>query len=216
MKKNRKLNWQVIFSFFTINLFFVVIIIFLSLNKDVLADTGSTVLFTTQNIQKGIGLILENNGIKRFAAKAEKINPDTTKLSFDTGINSISDGALISGFGLADTTSLLFAQVINPSNLINLPTNECTPPESSNIKMEGQKGLLISLLEIRDSRRKVIREEIKSRLDNGMYEKLASLEKLFGLEQEKKLSSTLSAYELINRLERIKHSLILFKSRGSL
>src|SRR5690606_18568761 len=85
--------------------------------------------------------------------------------------------------------------------------------DSVDPSMQPQLSLVMNLLQVRDKRRDKVREGIAATLSGELLDKMQRYETGFGLERPAPLLADLTAFELVDRLDRILHTLKKISAR---
>ncbi|MCB0309691.1 MAG: hypothetical protein KDD42_00565 [Bdellovibrionales bacterium] len=154
------------------------------------------------------GLLLSNaKSIQKPNPQVRKYDDSQYLVSFDyepselkgdtvaTAMIVSSDGKVAFG----DVTPILKAG-FSPL-VLNLP--RCAHTETTKVTLQGQYALIESLVNIRSNRLKVLKQGIKKKMSGNLLTRLQNLERGFGLERIRPLSSELPVSELVDRLARL-------------
>ncbi len=157
---------------------------------------------------KGIGLILSEQGTQQLEVRSIiRVNPESMVISLDYNEKEVPRDAVATALVVASDGQTAYGD-LRP--LLNADSKEsylkipqCTPEKVSETRLQGQVGLLESLIEVRSARRGVAQVKVAQLMAGDFLSNLNKLEEGFGLNYPVSLSSDLTPVELIDRLSRL-------------
>lgn len=164
-----------------------------------------------------VGLIInETTTVQKVDAVISRSKDNGIVVSFPFRDSEIKDGAAATAMVIAEDGTMAFGEM----KLIDSPESrrslseipECPAEKIVTSGLEGQLGLLQSLLDVRTARRTNAQRQLQEFLTPEMIAKLSRLEKGFGLVNPTPLSARMSPLELNDRIIRITAALKDFRA----
>jgi hypothetical protein len=167
------------------------------------------VLKTSQEVKTALGVILTDESLQKYPAdKVTRVSASELHVEFEAPSNYQKDPkAFVTAMGVAKSGEVIFADVAPSEVANNASTKACVPSVDTPNSLEGKQSHLFSLLEIRGSRREVLKQQLLLRLKEHELKELNNLENIFGLSRNKVLTAETNIYDLVDRLARLKAAL---------
>ncbi len=155
-----------------------------------------------------IGLILSQNETIQVPVKEMTLTTDNKMIiSIPYNENDTPRDAMATAMLMSKDGELVFANVRRifapepKDSYLDIP--KCAPEKVTEAALEGQTGLVESLVQIRADRRRVAQLAVANEMKGDFLARIQKLESAFGLSNPQPLSPDLPPVVLIDRLSRI-------------
>ena len=172
---------------------------------------------TTLEPTRAVGLVLSPTGTKqKLNTKIEKSRVGAYIVSFDVREQEIVAGTMASAILEGDSGEHAYGNIrplfqgITGKSGLTLP--ECITRTSANPALLGDLSSLLTLVDVRETRREVLLKKIRMVLKGDLLSSLARLELGFGIGDGTPLSAELPPVILLDRLTRIQAALAAYDS----
>jgi hypothetical protein len=160
----------------------------------------------------GVGLLISaGKTIQKVNPKIEKAGPGAITVTIPYSNSEISSDTVATALVVSDKGEVVFGNV-RPvlgteldAALATIPL--CSDDQVNTAALSGQLSLLEELYRIRVKRRDEHKNKAARILSGNLLERLQKLERGFGLAREKELSADLTAFELLDRVSRLRDAL---------
>jgi hypothetical protein len=175
---------------------------------EVFASTITVPVTSSAEIKGAIGLIISPSGlIKQDVKEIKRVSDNLVLIRFDVEDSLLNnEKTKVSAMVILDKSEVAFADVRSPEYKSILPPL-CTTHMEGGLSIEGKQNLILSLIEIRSSRRDVLKEKLTVLLSKHGGLDLEKLESTFGLRSITSIDKESNVYSVLDRLWRLKLAL---------
>jgi hypothetical protein len=168
------------------------------------ATPHAAILRTAQEIKSALGVIVSGSSFQKYEADSiTRVSPQEVHVIFSAPPPAPGTPSYITAMGVSEAGGVLFSD-LRLTELLPYQSKPCTTKPDTPDAIEGRQSHLFSLLDIREARRQVLKEQLQLLTTDSNLKELNNLERLFGLDRTEPLTRDTNSYELMDRLSRLK------------
>ncbi len=182
----------------------VLTILLLVVTKASFASPQVAIIRTAQEVKSALGVIVSGGSFQKYPADSiTRVSPSEVHVIFSAPAPTAEKASYITAMGISDAGVVLFSDLRSTEPLA-YESKICRAIPETPDSIEGRQSHLFSLLDIREARRQVLKEQLKLLTTESNLKELNNLERLFGLDLLDPITRNTNVYELIERLSRLK------------
>jgi len=171
------------------------------------ATPYAATLKTAQEIKKATGVIVAGNSFQQYDADSiTRVSPQEVHVIFSAPAPAAGTPSYVTAMAVSDAGVVLFSD-LRLTEPLSYQTKACSLIPDTTEAIEGRQSHLYSLLDIREARRQVLKQQLGLLTTDSNLKELNNLERLFGLDRIEPITRSTNMYELIDRLSRIKDAI---------
>lgn len=165
------------------------------------------ILKTVQEVKSALGVIVSGSSFQQYEADSiTRVSPQEVHVIFSAPPPAAGTSSFITAMGVSEAGVVLFSD-LRLTEPLPYETKICKAIPDTPESIEGRQSHLYSLLDIREARRQVLKEQLKLLTTDSNLKELNNLERLFGLDRTEPLTQNTNIHELIDRLSRLKDAI---------
>jgi hypothetical protein len=185
----------------------VLIILLVVITNASYASPNVAIIKTAQEVKSALGVIISERSFQRYPVDSiTRVNPHEVHVLFSAPAPVAKTPRYITAMGISDAGVVLFSD-LRLTEPYSYQTKVCRALLDTPKSIEGRQSHLFSLLDIREARRQVLKEQLKLLTTESNLKELNNLERLFGLDLGAPITQNTNIYELIDRLSRLKDAI---------
>jgi hypothetical protein len=185
----------------------VLAILLVFISNALYASPQVAIIKTAQEVKSARGIIISGSLFREYPADSiTRVNPREVHVIFSAPAPVAGTPAYITAMAVSDAGVALFSD-LRLTEPFSYQSKVCRALLDTPESIEGRQSHLFSLLDIREARRQVLKEQLKLLTTESNLKELNNLERLFGLDLIEPITRNTNVYELIDRLSRLKDAI---------